>query len=392
MVGVPSPACLRAKKTRAVGIPVVDLSLDRSIVSELIVKACEEYGIFKVMNHGVHWEIISRLEGEGVQFFGKPADDKQRAGPANPFGYGVKNIGLNGDKGELEYLLLHTNPFSIAERSESISNQPQNFTCTANDYIEAVKELASEVLDLVAEGLSIPDKHVFSRQIKDVQSDSILRFNHYPPVKNQDPSSKACKENQIGFGEHSDPQILTILRSNDVAGLEICLQDDGFWIPVPPDPTQFYVIIGDALRVSVLNHLLSTNSVICPVCKQTTQTYNAVLEYNVIMASTTEAYNPNNCSGGIGQVLTNGRFVSVRHRALANSSRNSRMSMMYFGAPPLNAIISPLPQFVSPQNPRLYRPFTWGEYKKAAYTSRLGDCRLDLFKLHITDDTLALFS
>ncbi|GMJ01016.1 Arabidopsis thaliana gibberellin 2-oxidase 4, ARABIDOPSIS THALIANA GIBBERELLIN 2-OXIDASE 6 [Hibiscus trionum] len=339
MVAVSSTACTRAKKTREVGIPVVDLSLNRSIVSELIVKACEEYGIFKVINHGVPWEITSRLEAEGVQFFGKPAGEKRRAGPATPFGYGLKNIGLNGDKGELEYLLLHTNPFSIAERSVSISNDPHNFTCAVTDYIGAVKELASEVLDLVAEGLWIPDRHALSRQIKDVKSDSILRFNHYPAVKNHSPSLKACKEDRIGFGEHSDPQILTVLRSNGVAGLEICLHDDELWIPVPPDPTQFYVIIGDALRV-----------------------------------------------------LTNGRFVSARHRALANSSRHSRLSMMYFGAPPLNTTISPLPQFVSPQNPRLYRPFTWGEYKKAAYSSRLADCRLDLFKLRVGNDKSASFS
>lgn len=116
-----------------------------------------------------------------------------------------------------------------------------------NDYVDSVRELTCEILDLMAEGLGIKDKFVFSRLIRNVQSDSVLRLNHYPPVNDWDPSLN-YNQNRVGFGEHSDPQILTILRSNDVAGFQICLPD-GLWVPVPPDPTQFYVIVGDALQV-----------------------------------------------------------------------------------------------------------------------------------------------
>lgn len=89
--------------------------------------------------------------------------------------------------------------------------------------------------------------------------------------------------------------------------------------------------------------------------------------------------------GGL-KVLTNGRFRSVRHRAITNS-RNSRMSMVYFGAPPLDAWITSLPETVSLQRPSLYKPFTWGEYKKAVYSLRLGESRLDLFKIRHGDKT-----
>lgn len=76
--------------------------------------------------------------------------------------------------------------------------------------------------------------------------------------------------------------------------------------------------------------------------------------------------------------MTNGQFKSVRHRVMTNSEK-SRMSMAYFGGPPLNAMIVALPEMVGPEKPCLYRPFTWAQYKNAAYSLRLGDTRLSLF-------------
>lgn len=76
--------------------------------------------------------------------------------------------------------------------------------------------------------------------------------------------------------------------------------------------------------------------------------------------------------------MTNGRFKSVRHRVLTNSSK-PRVSMIYFGGPPLSEKIVPLPSLVKGEE-SLYKEFTWFEYKRSAYNSRLSDDRLVLFQ------------
>lgn len=75
--------------------------------------------------------------------------------------------------------------------------------------------------------------------------------------------------------------------------------------------------------------------------------------------------------------MSNGRFRSVKHRVLADSLKE-RVSMIYFGGPPLSEKIKPL--WMEQGEESLYKEFTWCEYKKSAYKTRLGDNRLGLFE------------
>ncbi|GLT25039.1 hypothetical protein SLA2020_001940 [Shorea laevis] len=290
-------------------IPIVDLSKPES--KHLIIKACEEFGFFKAINHGVPVEFISKLESEAARFFSLPLPEKEKAGPPKPFGYGNKSIGQSGDVGWVEYLLLKTN-----QESDS-----HTFGSALNDYMSAVKKMACEVLEIMADGLKIQPRNVLSKLLMDEQSDSVFRLNHYPPCPQVQPLNGS---DVIGFGEHTDPQIISVLRSNNTSGLQISLRD-GSWVSVPPDQNSFFINVGDSL-----------------------------------------------------QVMTNGRFKSVKHRVLTNSSK-SRLSMIYFCGPPLSEKIAPLPSLIRGEE-SLYKEFTWFEYKKSAFNSKLADNRLMHFQ------------
>nr|XP_051206181.1 gibberellin 2-beta-dioxygenase 3-like [Lolium perenne] len=175
----------------------------------------------------------------------------------------------------------------------------------------------------MAEGLGIEPADAISRLVADPESDNMLRVNHYPPAPR--PEQQAGRL-LTGFGEHTDPQIISVLRSNGTTGLEIAGRD-GAWASVPPDADSFFINVGDAL-----------------------------------------------------QVLTNGRFRSVKHRVVVSSER-SRVSMIFLGGPPPGARLAPLPQLLGDGGGRSrYREFTWKEYKSCSHRGRLVDDRLRPFE------------
>ncbi|PHT39655.1 hypothetical protein CQW23_18509 [Capsicum baccatum] len=106
-------------------IPVIDM-LDPQ-AKFLITKACQELGFFKVVNHGVPIETMTKLESDAVKFFNLPVCEKDKVGPANPFGYGNKRIGSNGDVGWVEYLLFAINSGLVSEKSTNIPANSQFF-------------------------------------------------------------------------------------------------------------------------------------------------------------------------------------------------------------------------------------------------------------------------
>lgn len=66
----------------------------------------------------------------------------------------------------------------------------------------------------------------------------LFRIFHYPANWTQSP---------WGVGEHNDYGVLTILKQDDVGGLEV--RDlDGNWVDAPPLPGTFVVNIGDMLE------------------------------------------------------------------------------------------------------------------------------------------------
>jgi gibberellin 2-oxidase len=84
--------------------------------------------------------------------------------------------------------------------------------------------------------------------------------------------------------------------------------------------------------------------------------------------------------------MTNGKFRSVKHRVMVSESEatgeRARLSMIYFGGPAPRERIVPVPELMGEGEETLYRSFTWGEYKAAACNSKLGDPRLNPFRLN----------
>ncbi|EEF42736.1 Leucoanthocyanidin dioxygenase, putative [Ricinus communis] len=146
-----------------------------------------------------------------------------------------------------------------------------------------------------------------------------MRMNYYPPCP--------LPELVMGLNSHTDAVGLTILlQVNEVEGLQV--KKDGKYVPVKPLPDAFIINVGDIL-----------------------------------------------------EVVTNGIYKSVEHRATVNSEEE-RISIATFYSPKLDGDMGPAPSLITPQTPSSFRKIAVADFLRVFFSKELnGKAFLDFLRI-----------
>ncbi len=81
------------------------------------------------------------------------------------------------------------------------------------------------------------------------------------------------------------------------------------------------------------------------------------------------------------QIVTNGIYRSIEHRATVNSVKE-RLSMATFYSPKLEGYLGPAPSLITPETPALFQRIGVAEYFKRHFTCKLdGKAYIDALRI-----------
>jgi isopenicillin N synthase-like dioxygenase len=229
-----------------VTLPVIDLGEAPAAVGRALGAACREWGFFYVAHHGVDAALGERLEELSRAFFARPLDEKLRlrlelGGRAwrGYFPVGGELTSGQPDQKEGVYFgreLAADHPLVVARTPMHGANlwpEMHGFRETVLAWMDAMTALGHKIAEGLALGLGLDAAYFAERYTADPLT--LFRIFHYPPTR----------EDRWGVGEHTDYGLLTILRQDDVGGLEV--KRHGQWIEAPPVPGTFVCNLGDML-------------------------------------------------------------------------------------------------------------------------------------------------
>ncbi len=237
---------------------LVDLQSARSAQVVAMRSACEELGFFRIPLTSIEDGIAADAWGQARAFFSLPVAEKAAVGfpePGYPYGYSeyglealARSLGHDDAVGDMKESFsvgpdcdIDTLPATRGDQSAWIRS-PSLWPARLPElrpawerYYQALAVVAAELMSVMAEALELPADYFEPFIDHPITS---MRALHYPAAPNPAPSA-------LRAGAHTDYGTLTILRTDQVAGLQIHT-DDGWW-DVPPDPDMFVVNLGDTI-------------------------------------------------------------------------------------------------------------------------------------------------
>lgn len=241
--------------TSTADLPIIDVSPlvggggDPNDVAAAIGRACREHGFFYVVGHGVGPDLQRRLEDATRAFFAMDPATKREVrmelGGRAWRGYFQVGDELTSGRPDVKEGIYFGSELSDDDprvRAGLPLHGPNLFPAgipgfrdVVLDYLAALTDLGHALMRGVAMSLGLEPGHFRDRYMRDPTI--LFRTFHYPPVE--------VGTESWGVGEHTDYGVLTILKQDDVGGLQV--KSGGEWIDAPPVEDSFVCNVGDML-------------------------------------------------------------------------------------------------------------------------------------------------
>ncbi|MFT4267640.1 MAG: 2-oxoglutarate and iron-dependent oxygenase domain-containing protein [Xenophilus sp.] len=317
---------------QALEVPVIDLAPwrqgrggQRLDVARSFGEAMSRSGFAAIVNHGVPASLEARMYALAHAFFALPMQEKVRhTAPEQTKARGYLPLGIESVAATLAGPtppdLCEALVFASLQRERAglgrpnlWPGRPPGLAAAVNEWFDAMLRLGRELMRISAVALSLPE-HWFDAAYE--TPSLTLRYVCYP----EQPAPPA--EGQMRYGAHHDYGGLTLLRQDEVGGLQIC-DREGRWHDVAPVPGSFVINVGD---------LMSR--------------------------------------------WTNGLWRSTLHRVVnppPDARGRRRLSMVAFTGPAPQTEVAVLPSCVSPGRPPRYGPVVAQDYVRRKLEASMGE-------------------
>ncbi|XP_034892404.1 1-aminocyclopropane-1-carboxylate oxidase 1-like [Populus alba] len=209
---------------------------ERAATMEKIRDACENWGFFELLNHGIAHEFLDTVE--------RMAKEHYKKGMEQRFKELVTSKALVGVQTEIKDMdwesTFHVRHLPISNIAE-IPDLDDEYRKVMKEFALKLEKLAEELLDLLCENLGLEKGYLKRAFCGSSGSPNFgTKVSNYPPC----PKPDLVK----GLRAHTDAGgIILLFQDDKVSGLQ--LLKDGQWIDVPPMRHSIVVNLGDQLEV-----------------------------------------------------------------------------------------------------------------------------------------------
>ncbi|WJX72553.1 Protein srg1 [Trifolium repens] len=284
--------------------------------------ACKDWGFFQLINHGVCSSYVEKLKMEIQDFFNLPMSEKKKFWQTPQHMEGFGQIFVVSEEQKLDWADI----FFMTTLPKHL-RKPHLFPQLPLPLRDTLELYSQEMknLAMVIVGHIAKALKIDEIEMRELFENGIqmMRINYYPPCPQP--------EKVIGLTPHSDAPALTfLLQLNEVEGLQV--KKDNMWVPIRPLPNAFIVNIGDML-----------------------------------------------------EILTNGIYRSIEHRAIVNSVKE-RLSIATFYGLKQESTLGPMESLITEETPARFKKIGVDEYFINFFASKLdGKSNIDVMRIEDED-------